>query len=195
VKYALNKEDISKNLYSLEQKCLTRLLNNWLEVEKSRPPFEVVATEKTIQTKIGPLQIKLRIDRIDKLADGNLLIIDYKTGKKTPTIFDWFGKRPKNPQLPLYCVAVDDAQGFAFAQINIESIKFKNPSLDELSFGMRTTDLDSFKENINWHELIGYWHENLADLANDFVAGQVQPGPLSPKVCKQCEFGMLCRYN
>jgi ATP-dependent helicase/nuclease subunit B len=186
VKRALYKEDLPQTLYLLEQKCLIRLLNRWLDIEKSRPPFEVTATEKTIQTKLGPIQIKLRIDRIDRLADGNLLLIDYKTGKKLPTIFDWFGKRPKNPQLPLYCVAVDETQGFAFAQINIESIKFKDVSLDELAFGMHAADADNFKDNINWHELITYWRENLIGLANDFVAGHVQPGPLSPKVCKQC---------
>ncbi|CAL7964193.1 ATP-dependent helicase/nuclease subunit B [Gammaproteobacteria bacterium] len=193
VEYALNKENVSQTLYSLEQKCLIRLLNSWLEVEKSRPPFQVIATEKTIETTLGSLQIKLRIDRIDRLANGNLLLIDYKTGKKLPTIFDWFGKRPKNPQLPLYCVAVDDAQSFAFAQINIESIKFKDISLDELAFGMLAVDENNFKNTINWHELIVYWREILNDLAKDFASGYALPEPLSPQVCKQCEFGLICR--
>ncbi|EKE01782.1 MAG: hypothetical protein ACD_21C00053G0002 [uncultured bacterium] len=192
--YALNKENLARPLYQLEQKCLIRLLNRWLEIEKNRPSFEVIATEKTIQTALGPVQIKLRIDRIDKLSDGSLLLIDYKTGKRLPAIFDWFGGRPKNPQLPLYCVAVDEAQGFAFAQINIESIKFKNPGLDELAFGLKTTDEANFRDNINWHELIAYWRENLIGLANDFASGHAQPSPLSPQVCKQCEFGLVCRY-
>lgn len=187
VGYALSKENIPQTLHSLEQKCLIRLLSSWLEVEKSRPPFQVMATEKTIETTIGPLQIKLRIDRIDKLANGNLLLIDYKTGKKLPIAFDWFGKRPKNPQLPLYCVAVDNAQGFAFAQINIESIKFKDISLDEFAFGMQAP--------VNWHELITHWREILNDLAKDFVSGNARPEPLSPQVCKQCEFGLICRYT
>lgn len=192
--YALNKEKISKTLYPLEQKCLTRLLNSWLEIEKSRPSFQVMATEKTVHTTLGPIQIKLRIDRIDKLVDGSLLLIDYKTGKKLPAIFDWFGKRPKNPQLPLYCVAVDESQSFAFAQINIESIKFKSIGLDELVFGMQTVDGNNFKNNINWHELVTYWHKNLIDLAKSFASGYANPEPLSPQVCKQCAFGILCRY-
>ena len=195
VAYALNKENVSQTLYSLEQKCLIRLLNSWLEVEKSRPPFQVIATEKTIETTLGSLQIKLRIDRIDRLVNGNLLLIDYKTGKKLPTIFDWFGKRPKTPQLPLYCVAVDEAQSFAFAQINIESIKFKDIGLDELAFGLRTADENNFKNNINWHELIAYWREILTNLAKEFASGYAKPQPLSAQVCKQCEFGLICRYT
>lgn len=194
VEYALNKEHLAQNLYSLEQKCLIKTLTRWLEVEKARPPFEVVVTEKTIKTTLGPMQIKLRIDRIDKLTDGNLLLIDYKTGKKLPTVFDWFGKRPKNLQLPLYCVAVTGAQGLAFAQINVESIKFKSITLDELAFGMRTTDETNFKNNISWHELIVYWQEILVNLAEDFASGYAEPQPLSPQVCRQCEFGILCRY-
>lgn len=194
VEYALNKEHLSQTLYALEQKCLIKILNRWLETEKGRSPFEVVATEKTIETALGPMQIKLRIDRIDRLTDGSLLLIDYKTGKKLPTIFDWFGKRPKNPQLPLYCVAVSEAQALAFAQINVESIKFKSITLDELAFGLRSADETSFKNNINWQELIGYWQEILVNLAKDFASGCAEPQPISPQICKQCEFGMICRY-
>ena len=194
VEYALNKEHLAQILYSLEQKCLIKILNRWLEIEKARPPFAVIATEKTIETTLGPMQIKLRIDRIDKLADGSLLLIDYKTGKKLPVIFDWFGRRPKNPQLPLYCVAVTESQGLAFAQINVESIKFKSITLDELAFGMHSTDETSFKNNISWHELIVYWQEILVNLAKDFASGHAEPQPLSPQVCRQCEFGLLCRY-
>jgi len=195
VEYALNKEYLSQTLYSLEQKCLIKILNRWLEIEKARPPFEVVATEKTIETALGPMQIKLRIDRIDRLTDGSLLLIDYKTGKKLPTIFDWFGKRPKNPQLPLYCIAVSEAQALAFAQINVESIKFKSITLDELALGLRSADETNFKNNINWQELIGYWQEILVALAKDFTSGHAEPQPLSPQVCRQCKFGVLCRYN
>ncbi len=194
VEYALNKEHLSQTLYALEQKCLIKILNRWLEIEKARPPFEVVATEKTIETALGPMQIKLRIDRIDRLTDGSLLLIDYKTGKKLPTIFDWFGKRPKNPQLPLYCIAVSEAQALAFAQINVESIKFKSITLDELALGLRSADETNFKNNINWQELIGYWQEILVALAKDFTSGHAEPQPLSPQVCRQCEFGMICRY-
>lgn len=195
VKYVLDGENLSKCLYFLEQKCLIRLLTSWLEIEKNRPSFQVVATEKNIQTALGPMQIKLRIDRIDKLTNGNLLLIDYKSGKNLPTIFDWFGERPENPQLPLYCVAVNEAKSFAFAQINAESIKFKEMGLDEFAFGLKTTEDDKFKNAINWHELIVYWREILTNLAKDFVSGEANPEPLSPKVCKQCEFGLICRYT
>ena len=37
-----------------------------------------------------------------KKENGYYTIIDYKSGK--PNINDWFGDRPKQPQLPLYCI-------------------------------------------------------------------------------------------
>lgn len=194
VEFALGKEKLSQSLYYLEKQCLIRLLVRWLEIEKTRPAFQVVAVEKTVETNLGALQIKLRIDRIDKLTNGSLLLIDYKSGKKLPSIFDWFGKRPKNPQLPLYCVAIDGAQGFAFAQINAESVKFKDLGLNELVLGLKSIDPDSFKNNISWHELITYWHDNLVNLAKDFMVGHAKPQPLSPQICKQCGFNMICRY-
>jgi ATP-dependent helicase/nuclease subunit B len=190
VNYALDQEKLLEAIYLLEQKCLINLLTCWLEIEKNRPPFAVIETEKSINTKLGPMQIKLRIDRIDKLENGNLLLIDYKTGKKLPTIFDWFGDRPKNPQLPLYCIAVDGVSSFAFAQINIEAIKLKNISLEELKFGLNST-----AENINWQDLISYWHEVLVNIAKDFITGKNSVSPLSPQICTQCKFGLICRYK
>ena len=43
----------------------------------------------------------MRIDRIDRLADGARVLIDYKSGLADA---DWRGERPDNPQLPLYAL-------------------------------------------------------------------------------------------
>jgi hypothetical protein len=42
----------------------------------------------------------LRLDRIDRLNDGSLLVIDYKTGDVSPK--SWDLPRPDDVQLPLY---------------------------------------------------------------------------------------------
>ena len=59
-----------------------------------------------IERRIGGQLIRLVIDRIDRLPDGETLIIDYKTGSVKPQ--KWFGERPEEPQLPLYAVSAGE---------------------------------------------------------------------------------------
>lgn len=43
--------------------------------------FEVVSTEKQFKVEIAGVQVSGRIDRIDRMPDGAIRIVDYKTGK------------------------------------------------------------------------------------------------------------------
>jgi len=220
IQYALDKARIPQHLYRLEQQCLTRLMHRWLEIEKKRDDFTVIAIEKTLETQIGALKIQLRIDRIDRLADGSLMVIDYKSGKILPAINDWFGARPASIQLPIYCVAMDQLQGLALAQVNTQILKLKTIGLEELSTGMTTTrsviaskakqfsDNDENNTNfqpgkqssgrqtvecLDWEKLTNYWREILEKLAQDFVCGKAQVDPLNAQVCQTCALGSLCR--
>ncbi|MBU0744046.1 MAG: PD-(D/E)XK nuclease family protein [Gammaproteobacteria bacterium] len=194
VEYALEKLSLPQPLYKLEKPCLISLLTHWIEIEKTREPFQVIATEKSIQIHLASIPIKLRIDRIDQLADGKKLLIDYKTGKDLPSIFDLFGPRPKSPQLLLYSLAINTIEGLALAQINIGTTRLKEINLDELIFGLHAKDAENYLENeITWQKLIGYWENILTKISADFASGQASPTPLSPQVCKQCSFSLACR--
>ena len=62
----------------------------------------------------------MRLDRIDRLNDDSLLVIDYKSGVVSPS--SWDLPRPDDVQLPLYAgFALEDgpesAGGLVFAQI------------------------------------------------------------------------------
>lgn len=80
-----------------------KYVNQLLEVDKGRAPFEIVGLEKKVSTSVpingGGQHVMIggTIDRIDR-KDGNLYIIDYKTGKAElsfPLIASLFDKENK----------------------------------------------------------------------------------------------------
>jgi hypothetical protein len=121
------------------------------------------------------------------LADGSLMVIDYKSGKILPSVNDWFGERPVSTQLPIYCVAIDHLQGLALAQVNTQILKLKTIGLEELSISMQT------EKNLDWDQLTNYWIGILKNLAENFVCGHAQVDPLNMQVCQTCAFGLICR--
>ena len=99
----------------IQHQRLAAVLTPWLDVELERPPFEVLAMEQELETTVGPLHLKLRVDRIDQTPAGPL-ILDYKTGQ-AETI-QWLSDRPEKPQLPLYAIATQPPpSGIAFATL------------------------------------------------------------------------------
>ncbi len=87
---------------SIERERSINLINDWLNIEKIRPPFTLVAQETQLSIDLSGLKLQLKIDRIDRLNDGSIMLIDYKTG--LTHLKSWFGDRPQQPQLPLYAV-------------------------------------------------------------------------------------------
>ena len=84
----------------LEEQRLARHVVEWLQFEAARVAFEVAETEAGRSVSVGGLAIDLRLDRIDRLNDDSLLVIDYKTGDVTHK--SWERPRPDDVQLPLY---------------------------------------------------------------------------------------------
>ena len=64
------------------------------------------------------MTLALRIDRVDRLDDGSLAVIDYKTGADAEPDA-WLGERPRLPQLPLYAEALgmDQVSAVAFGRV------------------------------------------------------------------------------
>ena len=170
----------------LEKKRLMKLLNNWLLIEKARPPFSVLSYEASRPIKIGSLSFQCRIDRIDECSNGKQIVIDYKSGYTN--INDWFSDRPQEPQLPIYCVFGNKKpyDGLAFAQVRAGAMEFKSiQSGDELE------KIDGVED---WSGLIASWKTTLEHLSHTFCQGVAEADPLI-SACNYCQLKSLCRVE
>ncbi len=181
----------------IERQRLNRLVRGWLELEKKREDFTVIAIEQPCSVSIGGIKLNGRLDRVDELANGQHLIIDYKTGRQS--VRTMIGERPDEPQLPLYLVAGESTAqmaGVAFATIKQEAMEFVAVLReDDLLPGVKVfTELNGYKTLSSWEELVAVWQRNLTDLATGFASGNATVDPKSyPETCRYCELQSFCR--
>ena len=179
----------------IEKQRLVRLARDWLDHEKTRAGFTVVATEDKRHIEIGGLALNARLDRVDELDSGVRIVIDYKTGVTTATAM--LGERPDQPQLPLYLVAAEpEAAAIAFAQVRAGDMKFSALARDaDLLPGIKAyADIQHDDHRGSWPQLVAAWRADLARIAADFVRGDATVDPkLYPRTCTYCEVKPFCR--
>ncbi len=137
-----------------------------------------IAVEQPFNFWLDRLKVAGRIDRIDKLADGRIEIVDYKTGKNVPTE----KKVKEDLQLSLYAVAAaevnDGILGMDPADILLtlyyleEDIKISTTRTKEDIERAKTEILDQVA----------------AIQKSDFACSHSM-------FCKNCEYQMLCQAN
>jgi len=186
-------------LLCLEAERMAILLNEWLDKEAEREFFRVAETEQLHVEQVGPLRIRLKVDRIDELADGRRIVIDYKTGHKIDPK-DFLTQPLIEPQLPVYAVADagKETAGVVFARLRRTECKFAGMTCDpgmmkgvkEFSKYEQVQEL----EIDSWDDLISFWQGELIQLATDFAAGKAEVRPYdTKKSCEYCDLVGLCR--
>jgi len=192
------REQVPPRYLQLEELRLTRLVSEWLDYELTRLPFTVAATEVDTTTTIAGLTLKLRLDRVDRLNDNTLLVIDYKTGNVSPK--SWDLPRPDDVQLPLYA-------GFSLSDRVLGGLVFAKVRPGDLCLAGRVGDAAStlfhnlksnsalVKDPLTAEQLID-WRANIEQLARDFLAGRAEVDPREyPATCKRCGLQTLCRIQ
>ncbi len=177
---------LSKRFTKIEHQRLVRLTLEWLHEEKKRSDFRVIAIEDKRRIELGGLVLTTRLDRVDKLNDEQLIIIDYKTGDSSVnTMRD---ERPDEPQLPLYLVASQpDATAVVLAQVKTGKMKFKALARD-------SNLLPGVKADPEWKQLVVSWRTDLTRIAVSFSEGDAKVSPKKhPDTCRTCDLQPFCR--
>ncbi len=191
-------EHMPRRYLELEALRLTRLVTEWLEFERTRAPFTVLATERDAVTNIAGLNLKLRLDRVDRLNDDSVLVIDYKTGDVSP--HSWELPRPDDVQLPLYAgfaLGDDLLGGLVFAKIRPGKLCFMGKVGDATATLIPTLKSSSSLEQTPFSaEMLIGWKEAIEQLARDFLAGRANVDPRDPPAtCERCGLYTLCRIQ
>ena len=180
---ARNIENVPKQILQIERQRLQILIKTWLQLEKQRLDFTVLACEAEHVLNIEGLEIKLRIDRIDTLAatesdEPALIIIDYKTGSGKPNHSSWADSRITKPQIPLYAsLVLKDQQVIAacFAKVDLWESQFSGVTAHDALPNIKPfSDLNSnsaFKEFDDFDALMMHWQQSLTAIAREIKAG------------------------
>ena len=179
---------LGARLLDLQQQVFVRLLGCWINLEKERPSFSVLALEQSIAGQVGDYLISGRIDRIDRLANGELLFIDYKTGSVSTS--GWLDERVSSPQLPFYLLAarsldVGDEHGSAYVDSPQMSLAFACLKPGSISF-YGLTEAETQTNDIAGIEVMkpaqlavfgdmnalgDHWQTELLERSNEIAAG------------------------
>lgn len=181
----------SQTFCRIEESRIKKRLLQALAVDRERPDFQVLAQEKTEVVRFGHLQFTTRLDRIDQLADGYLLLIDYKTG--LTRVQSWLDERPIEPQLPFYAISSSyPVSGIAYFEINSKNQQYKG--IGETGLGITGIHPTKQYQYDNWQALLSSWQLGLNQLAIDYRLGIATVDPKDPSItCQFCQLQTLCR--
>jgi len=161
-----SKEERSK-YYKKGQEILNNFWQRWLT--EGTP--EVLFLEKSFTFKIGDGVIKGAIDRVDRLSDGSLEIIDYKTGNPKEKL-EYADKR----QLILYKIFLEEFFG---TQVSLLSYYYLEGGY-KTSFVAKDKDVEKLRLEVL---------EEIAAIKK----GKFPPNPT--ELCKYCDFRDICQWR
>jgi len=186
---------------ALEAERLSRLLATWLDtVELPRPRFRVAHVEHDERLTLGALELELRLDRLDELADGGVAIVDYKTGQ-VKSAAHWVADRPEATQLALYTLARraahpgSDVRAAVLGQVRPGDCKAVGLFADEAALWAEPSPRSRSTGIVDWPAHEARWSELMHGLADEFLRGHAAVAPRDATACRNCGRHALCRVG
>ena len=138
---------------------------------QNEQPVETLLLEKNFSFKIGGDIIRGAIDRVDRLADGTLEIIDYKTGKDKVKL-EFKEKR----QLILYQLFLEEFLGKKVSRLSYYFLE----SGKKLSFSATEKDITKLR----------------LEVMQEITAIKKREFPPKPStMCSFCDFNSICEFR
>jgi len=147
--------------------CLRNFWKDWQEQGEST----ILYLEKKFTYKLGGRVIRGTIDRVDRLPDGTLEIIDYKTGTVKETL-----PTDSKTQLSLYQLVLEDLFGVKVSRLTYYYLE--GPK--RLSFTVKPEFLNKVRQ------------ESLAKMTA-ISEGKFPPTP--GPVCSFCDYNKICPHR
>ncbi len=182
----------------LLEKIIEKRMEKFLENEAQREVSKIICLEEQKQTtlKIGDSEIDFRytVDRIDKLYDKSILIIDYKTGsidsapKKLKQLQEMSMNREsikeniKSFQLPLYCYFV--SRDYPDSDVNAQLYSIRN---------LETKSLISYQAKQEGGKIIKISLKALEHIFSEIFNPDIDFIPdKDERKCNYCPFAGMC---
>lgn len=173
-RYEMHADAVLRRLLALEKRRLRTMLDDFLLDERKRMPFQIERVEERLEFEHAGLLLTLRADRIDRLGDGSLAIIDYKSGRPRKLLGS--DGEPNEPQLLVYAAATAEPVG-ALVLVNIN-----RRAIDYNGAGAEWRNVDPAL----WIETLGAWkahvYSPLESIARGDVRLNLHPGSASSQL-------------
>lgn len=153
-----NADDVLLRLLAMERARVGGLLRAFLGIDLAREPFAVDSVERKLEFEEAGVCLELRIDRVDRLPDGSVVIIDYKTGAEKS--FLTREGEPREYQLVAYACAIDEPVAeLALANVDSRSIAFHGAGLREIE---------------DWPNVLAAWSDRVRAACKEIARGDVR---------------------
>ncbi len=143
-------------------------LQDFLLAFRRAPQSRVLHTEEFFDVKVGSVNVVGRIDRIDQLADGAVVITDYKTGKAQSQ-----EDADESLQLSVYALAAREKWGYHADHLVLYNLEGNSPVITRRS-------------NFQLEEAKG----RVMAVSENVAAGKFVPKP--GFYCRFCAYRNLC---